>query len=79
MGNMDATELVRKEDLEIWVSFGFILNGSQKSFVEIRDMIEEYMDTKKGEYLIHGTAAAVKLFIVKEKDYEKLQELKQFD
>jgi len=73
MGHMGTIELVREEDLNMWVSFGFILNGSMKSFVEIRDMIEAYMDEKKGEYLIHSTCAANKLFIVKEKDYEKLK------
>lgn len=75
---MDATELIREGDLDLWVSFGFILNGSMRSFIEIRDMIEEFLDDKKGQNLIHSTVAAVKLFIVKERDYERLKELKQF-
>lgn len=76
MGDMDVIELVREEDLDVWLSFGFILNGSQRSFIEIRDMIEAYMGEKRGEHLIHGTASGTKLFIVKEKDYEILQEMK---
>lgn len=78
MGNMDVIELVREKDLDIWLSFGFIINGSQRSFIEIRDMIEAYFedDKKRGEHIIHGTASSTKLFIVKEKDYEILQEMK---
>ncbi len=78
MGNMDIIELVREKDLEVWLSFGFILNGSMRSFMEIRDMIEAYLedDKKRGEDLIHSTAASQKLYIVKERDYEILQEMK---
>jgi len=78
MGHMGTIELVREEDLDIWVSFGFIINGSMRSFMEIRDMIEAYFedDKKRGENLIHGTAASQKLYIVKERDYEILQEMK---
>ena len=69
----DARDLVREGDLDIWVSFGFILTGSMKSFVEIREMIEEYFEDKKSETLIHSTASGTKLYIVKERDYERLQ------
>ena len=73
MGNVNPIDLIREEDLDMWTSFGFILYGSMKSFAEIREMIEAYMDEKKGEFLIHSTCAANKLFIVKEKEYEKLK------
>ncbi len=73
----EAIDLVREEDLEIWLSIGFVIQGSQRSFLEIREMIEEYFKPKRGEKLIHGTASGSKLYIVKEKDYELLQSMKQ--
>ena len=76
MGNLDAVDLAREEDFEMFVSFAFIMFGKQASFFKIRDMIEEFFDDKNGEHLILSTASTVKLYVIKEKDYELLKELK---
>lgn len=70
-------DLVEDGDLDVRVSCAIIVFSSLGSFVEIREMIKEYLSNKKGERYIHGTAASVKLFIVKENDYELLQQVKK--
>lgn len=72
-----AINLVTEDDLQMWVSFGFICTGSLESFVEIREMIQKYLDDKPDEKLIHPTASGTKLFIVKERDYEYIQNRKR--
>lgn len=70
-------DLVENGDLDVRVSCAIIVFTSLGSFVEIREMIKEYLKHKKGERFIHGTAASVRLFIVKEDDYELLQQVKK--
>ena len=72
-----AVDLVRDGDLDVRLSVAFLLQCSLRSYVEIRELIEEHLEDKKGERVIHGTGSSVKLFIVKEDDYELLQEVKQ--
>ena len=72
-----VADLIRDSDLDIWVSQAFVITGSLASFVEIREAIEDILGDKAGEKLIHGTASARRLFIVKEDDYNALQTLKE--
>ena len=66
-------DLLTQEDLEMWVSGGFVFAGSLASFAQLRELIELYLDDKPDEKLVFSTASAPKLFLVKEKDYEYLQ------
>lgn len=77
MGHMEVTDLVREGDLDLWLSCAFVLACSLRSFLEIREDIENILDGRSGERLVRGTAGMEKLFIVKEKDYELLNELKK--
>jgi hypothetical protein len=68
-----AIDSVREKDLDLWVSGAFVMQLSLRNFVKIRDMIEDHLEDFDGEKIIHGTASGTKLFIVKEKDYKKIQ------
>lgn len=72
-----AIDLVREGDLNVRLSVAFLLSASFRSYVEIREMIEEYLEGKRGERVIHGTGSAVHLYIIKEDEYNLLQEIKE--
>ncbi len=72
----EAIDLIREGDLDIWVSFGFVMYGSMASFVEIREMAENHLKSKKGENLVHSTTSSPRLYLVKEKDYELIKQIK---
>jgi len=77
MGNTDVRDLVRKEDLEVFLSFAVVMHGSIASFVVIRDAIEEILNDKDGQYLVHNTGSAERLYVVKEHEYDLIKEIKR--
>ena len=56
-------ELVQSDDLDMYVSFGFIMRGSFKSFLRLRHLID-----KAGIPIIYHTASSQKLYISKSKE-----------
>lgn len=72
-----AIDLVREGDMDVRLSVAFLLTCSFRSYVEIRELIEELLEDRRGERIIHGTGSSVKLYIVKEDDYNLLQEIKE--
>lgn len=69
-------DLLTEEDLEMWISGGFVFTGSLASFAKLRELMNLYLDDKPDEKLVFSTASAPKLFLVKEKDYEYLKKNK---
>lgn len=59
-------EDVRKRDLDVFISFGFILNGPLEDFVEAR----RRLNTLPRSRLTYNTGSSRRLFIVKEKKEE---------
>ena len=69
-------DLLTQEDLQMWISGGFVFTGSLASFAKLRELMELYLEDKPDEKLVFSTASAPKLFLVKEKDYEYIQKMK---
>ena len=77
MDDIDVRDLVREEDLEVFLSFAIVMHGSIASFVVIRDAIEEILNDKEGQYVVHNTGSAERLYVVKEHEYELIKEIKR--
>ena len=74
MGNdLDLTELVRDGDLDVYMSFAFVCSGSFKTFLTIREILEEELEELNNEKLVHSKISSVKLYVVKERDYDRIQ------
>ena len=54
---------VEKRDLDVFISFGFILNGPLEDFVQARKMLS----TLPRSRIIYNTGSSRRLFIVKER------------
>ena len=71
---LDLTQLVRDGDLDVYMSFAFVCSGTFADFLKVRELIENAISEKN---LIHSTVASNKLFVIKERDYDMLQNMKQ--
>lgn len=58
-------EKVKPEDLDVSLSLGFIVRGTLKSFLELRDLIQKHLNGKNGEFLVYASASATELKLVK--------------
>jgi len=64
---------VKKRDLDIFISFGFILNGPLEDFVQARNLLR----TLPRSRIIYHTGSSRRLFIVKEKKPEEEEKIEQ--
>ena len=76
-GNESVLDLIEERDLDVRLSCAFLLSCSFKNFLEIRELIKNHLSETYGERLFHNTASSVKLYLIKEDDYDLLQEAKQ--
>ena len=71
---LDLTQLVRDGDLTVYMSFAFVCSATLGDYLKVRELIENEIGENN---LIHSTVASNKLFVVKERDYDMLQKIKQ--
>lgn len=69
----DLTKLmqnIRPEDLDVSLSAGIVLRCKQRTFWQIIQWLEDFLDGRPGEFVVYRKASAVNLKLVKDRGGE---------